>query len=619
MNAERPPRADGETAFAASAALTVDLTLRTFAVEPIPKEVLRRYLGGRGLGAYLLYRHTRAGMDPLSAENPLIFTVGIAQGLPTPYSPKVVLTTKSPLTGAYLYTISSGKLGHSIRRAGYMAIVIRGRSEQPIFLHIGDHTVDFRDARHLWGRKTLAAQEGMLEEAGDGRAATATIGPGGERLVRYAAIMNDGKTYRAFGRGGAGCVMGAKNLKGIVVSGSRKIEPDDPGGFRELRRDVGRGLAQNRDWAERRRAFGTGEDMVWMNRHGMLPTRNWQGGTFEEDGLGGIAPTLTRDKWPRRNIACGPFCPNPCSHFVRIADGPYEGAEADGPEYETLYAFGSNCGIGRFDAVVAAAQICDEYGIDTISAGVTLGFLMECFERGLIDTSHTDGISIQFGDDAAAIACLKKIVERDGAGFLWGEGTRRLAGAISGSLPFAMQCKGLEMGGYEPRGFHGQALEFSLNPKGGDHHGLGLPARAEGRAGTNKEIAGKGEELKKAAIDRILGDSLVLCCFPRRITIPLYPALIHALTGLDIGAGELRRIGWRILTLERLFNTREGLRRRDDTLPSRLLDDPLPDGPNEGSTVPLEELKNEAYAALGWDLETGVPTERVVRELGIVP
>ena len=242
---------------------------------------------------------------------------------------------------------------------------------------------------------------------------------------------------------------------------------------------------------------------------------------------------------------------------------------------------------------------------------------MECFSKGLIDTSHTDGISLNFGDDAALMQCLNKIVERDGAGYLWGEGTRRLAEEISGSRAFAMHCKGMELGGYESRGFYGQALAFALNPKGGDHHGIGLPARMEAAKKTNLNIEGKGGELLKGATDRIIGDSLVLCCFPRNITVPLYSSLLNALTGLSFDTETLNEIGHRILTQERLFNTREGLGREDDTLPGRLLNEPLPDGPNKGSTVPLEALKDEAYTALDWDLKTGTPNKNLLLRLKI--
>ena len=597
--------------------LVVDLTKKTFHTETLPEKILADYLGGRGLGAYLLYHNITSAVDPLSRENPLIFTVGFAQGLDTPFSPKVVVSTKSPLTQGYLYSLSSGTFGHSIRKAGFMAIMIKGASDAPVYLRIADNTVEFRDAWHLWGMKTLETQSAMLKESGDPKASTAAIGPAGETFVKYAAIMNDGKLFRSFGRGGAGCVMGSKNLKGIVISGTNVIHAADPEKFREVKRKVREGLKENRAWADLRRTYGTGEDMPVMNQMGMLPTRNWQTGVFDAEKLAEIAPTLNKDKWPRKNIACGPFCPNPCSHHIQIEGGPYRGASCDGPEYETLYVFGSNCGIDKFDAIVAAAEICDEYGIDTITAGLTISFLMECFTKGLIDASKTDGLKLQFGDDGAVMACLRKIVNREGAGYLWGEGTRRLTDRIPGSSAFAMHCKGLEMGGYECRGFFGQALEFAVNPKGGDHHGMGLPARAEAADGTHREIKGKGARLKKEASERVIGDSLVLCCFPRKIMVPLFETLVAALTGIPVSREHLDEAAWRIMTLERLFNTREGSRREDDSLPDRLLNEPLPDGPYKGSTVPLEALKDEAYAALGWDLSTGIPEETLVKKLGI--
>ncbi len=284
-----------------------------------------------------------------------------------------------------------------------------------------------------------------------------------------------------------------------------------------------------------------------------------------------------------------------------------------------MYVFGPNCGIGKFDAVVAAAQLCDESGIDTMSAGVTISFLIECFTRGLITAEQTDGIELKFGDDEAVMKCLKKIIAREGAGYFWGEGVRAMSARIPGSAAFAMHCKGMEMGGYECRGFYGQALQFALNPKGGDHHGIGLPARAEMADGSNRQTAGKGNLLKPDALGRIIADSLVTCVFPRKVMWPLFPELLTAITGETYRQEDLDRIGMRILTQERLFNTREGLRRADDTLPGRLLNEPLPDGPNKGSTVPLEELKDDGYRTFGWDLQTGIPNEALVKDLGIEP
>ncbi len=599
--------------------LTIDLTARSFRREIIPAETMAAYLGGRGLGVHLLYKTIGPGLDPLSPDNPLIFTAGLAQGISTPFSPKAVVTTKSPLTGIYLYSVSSGAIGHSLRKAGYMAVMVLGKAETPVYLSLKNDAVEFRDARHLWGLNSLEAQQKILAEAGEARASVAVIGPGGEKLIKYASIMTEGEKLRAFGRGGAGCVMGSKNLKGLVVSGNRDVQPGDPATLREVKLKVGAGIKENSVWAELRRKYGTGEDMPLMSKLGMLPTRNFQTGVCDEEILTGIAPMLNSGAWPRQNISCGPYCPNPCSHYIEIKEGPYAGAVCDGPEYETMYSFGTNLGIHKFDAVVKAAQICDENGLDTISAGLTISFLTECFTKGLIDTSHTDGLTLAFGDDEAMIKCLEKIVSREGAGYLWGEGTRRLSELIPGSSGFAMHCKGMELGGYESRGFYGQALQFAINPKGGDHHGVGLPARMEAADGTNRQVAGKGQLLKKDALGRIVSDSLVLCVFPRKIMVPLLPELVSALTGAPHTQEDLDRIGLRILAQERLFNAREGLRRSDDTLPERLLREPLPDGPNQGSTVPLEELKDEAYRAFGWDLQTGLPEEWLLKDLGITP
>ena len=278
--------------------LIIDLTTQTYQIDTLPEKILINYLGGRGLGVNLLYQSIGPGVGPLSPENPLIFTVGFAQGMDTPFSPKVVLTTKSPLTNLYLYSVSSGAFGHSIRKAGYMAIMIKGKAEAPVYLNIGDDKVEFRDARHLWGMKTLAAQNAMLKEAGNPKASTAAIGPGGEKLIKYAAIMNDGKTFRAFGRGGTGCVMGSKKLKGIVISGNHVIQPEDLEGFKEVKQKVRQKLKENRSWVELRRDYGTGEDMPVMNQLGFLPTRNWKTGVFEAEKLMGI--TNASSKLPER-------------------------------------------------------------------------------------------------------------------------------------------------------------------------------------------------------------------------------------------------------------------------------------------------------------------------------
>ena len=596
--------------------LKIDLSNRSYEVEEIPNKIIRQYLGGRGLGAYLLHKLVPPGADPLGEENHLIFSAGPANGTGMPYSAKSVVTTKSPLTNINLYSVSSGTFSHQMRRAGFWSLDISGVAESPVYIAINNEEVSFHDASPLWGIESATAQSLMLERLSSNNAATVAIGPAGEKLLKYACIMADGSTYRTFGRGGAGCVMGSKRLKGIIISGNNKIEPADKDSFNALKRAIVKNIGENKDWVEGHRNFGTGGHVVVLSELGVLPTRNWNVGHFE--GAAKICTTTNKDEWPLKNISCAPFCPTPCSHYVEIERGPYWGVHCDGPEYETIYAFGSDCGIAKFDAIIAAAQICDENGLDTMSAGATIGFAMECFEKGLIRLEDTDGIDLRFGNDKAMLAMLEKIVNQDGFGKRLAEGVKRLSEEIKGSEMFAMHVKGLELGGYECRGLMAQALQFAINNRGGCHHGYGIPALTEVFDGTRMQIEGKGEQVKNMAIYAIIRDSLVICAFPRMIvTNTMLRDIASALFGEPWSADDLDKIGMRTICQERLFNMREGITRRDDTLPARLLNEPMPDGPTQGVTVPLEELKDDYYRVMGWDLLTGNPPDSLLDELEI--
>jgi len=475
--------------------------------------------------------------------------------------------------------------------------------------------VTFRSAKTLWGLEPFKAQQAMLKNL-PGKAASAAIGPAGEQRVKSAGVFSEGGYYRAFGRGGAGAVMGAKNLKGLVIYGDKEVTVADKAGFKAARKAVMDNIKKNPKWAALRRNFGTGADMDRMHEAGILPSYNWQGGTF--DGWAGICPTTTAEKWPRKNIPCGPYCPAICSHYIRINKGPYKGAHCDGPEYETFYAFGSNCGVDKFDAVVAANQICDEFGIDTMTAGITIGFSMECFETGLLTLKDTDGIELRFGDDRAMIAVLKKMAAREGFGRRLLKGTLALSREIKGSESFAMHAKGMEFGGYECRGINGQALQFAVSARGGCHHAYGLPARTETYDGTGAEIESKGRTVKTQACGRIIRDCFMACTFPGPVlTPPIIADALSAILGGSWTVEDLNLIGERIMCQERLFNMREGLTRRHDTLPARLLKEPKPDGPLKGAVVPLEALKDAYYDAMGWSRKTGNPGKRVLKRLDI--
>ena len=595
--------------------LKINMSNRSFEIEDISPETIRKYIGGRGLGAYLLYRSVPAKADPLGDDNHLIFTAGPVSGSGLYYSSKVNVNTKSPLTGIYLYSISSGIMAQQMRRAGFWAIDIGGMADSPTYLQIVDRTVYFKDATALWGLETAEAQRQMCRGLVPKNAATVGIGPAGEQLNRYASLYTDGLLYRCFGRGGAGAVMGSKNLKGLVVTGDRQVRTDSEEKINRLNKEIAALLkSEHKGWAAQWRRYETAADLEVMNKLGMLPTRNWQTGQF--DGWRGIDKSTTPMGWPEKGRACGPFCPTPGCRDVEVKDGPYRGARSD-IEWETVYGFGTSCGVDKMEAVIAAGQICDEYGVDTITAGVTIGFAMECFEKGLIDKNDTDGIDLRFGNDEAMIAVLNKMVKQQGFGKQIAKGTMRLSEEIKGSEAFAMHAKGMEFGGYECRGSNGQALQFAIDNRGGCHHGYGLPARMEVFDNTRLDVAGKGEYVKQAAIVRMLRDSLIVCTFSPIYNEQMILKVLSAGFGQMWSAADVREVGVRVMCQERLFNMREGITEKDDCLPARLLKEPKPDGPTKGTVVPLKELKQDYYQAMGFDVATGNPPDALLAELGI--
>lgn len=601
--------------------LIVNLTDQSYHKVPLPEEVSYRYLGGRGLGAYLLAKYLPPDTHSYDEANPLIFSIGPLQGTRAPFSSKVILTTKSPLTGIYLFSIASGNLGHDLARCGHRALVIIGRSDAPCYLWIGDHGVEFRSASHLWGISTSQAQSMMLQEVSCSEASTVTIGPAGEKQVRFANVIIGGPKMRAFGRGGAGAVMGSKRLKGLAIRGTHPMTVADIQTFRKAARIIGRAVAARPDWVQRRQREGTTTSMGILQEYGMLPTRNWQRGSFEH--FERLAPLAHCDDepWHGESVPCAPLCPAPCARRYRVVRGEYADMVSEGPDYETIYALGTNCGLDCFDAIVAADKFCDEMGMDTISAGVVLSFAMECYERKLISAAELDGVELNFGNHRELLVMLQRIANRSGFGNLLAEGARRCAEVIGqGSEAFAMHAKGLELGGWGCRAAYGQALQYALGSRGGCHHDLGIPAKAEYATPDATTITGKGQLVLHTASGRIARDSAIICSFSGEY-VDLEPVamLLSGVWGFNVSSETLILAGERILNMERLLNVREGINRGADRLPDRLLQEPLPDGPRQGSTVPLEALKTEFYATVGWDIDTGVPLPATLERLGIGP
>lgn len=598
--------------------IRVNLTTGSVTTEQIDPRIVRLFVGGRGLGAYLLYRDSRAGVDPLGPENQLIFATGPLCGTAAPGSSRYAVVTKSPLTGLYLMSISGGYFGGDLRRAGCDVLVLEGRAEKPSYLVVESGTVEVRDATRFWGMNTLHTQEFLSQELGSARVSVACIGPAGENQIPYASIMNE---RRSAGRGGAGAVMGSKNVKAIVARRGPAIQVIDPEGFRDALRHAAVELRNNPNTGRRLPQYGTSTNVTSLNAVGILPIRNWQKNSAGPES-GRISGETTRPRFVVKDMACAPPCPVRCGKLVLVREGEYAGTLGDNPDYETLYAFGACCEVWDPEPIFAANALCDELGLDTISTGVSIAFAMECFERGLITTSDTGGVELRFGSHEVYGRLIRDIAYRRGFGALLARGTRKMAEDIGqGSDRFAMHVKGLELGGYDPRGATGMALVYACGPRGGCHHAGGYTVQAELGGGRYDRFSREGKAaLVKATRDRRAGgsDSALMCNFVSSgMSDETFARMLAAVTGWDFLPGDIYLVGERISTVERLYNVREGLTPAMDTLPPRLLEESAPTGPAAGRKVHLASLIEDFYKECGWDVLTGCPTEERIRVLGL--
>ena len=593
--------------------LRVDLTDGSIQTEALDDTIAQRFLGGRGYGVKILYDENPPGVDPLTSENRLIFFTSPLMGGEVPCSVKPCLVTKSPLTQTVTMSLSGGDFGSQLRFTGYDGVIIVGKAEHPVYLQIHDEEVKIKDARHIWGKDAIETQDVLREAFQDKKARVAAIGPAGERLVRFSSIINE---RHAFGRGGVGAVMGSKKLKAIVVRGTKSAKLFDEQEFNALVREL-----RERFKSEKVKSFaryGTAGVVGLVNDRGIFPTRNYQSGIFE--GASRISGEA-REAYVKRHVTCYK-CPVGCSVLVTATEEPYSGIKTEGPEYETLWSFGAQCGNDNLSAILAANELCFRYGLDTISTGNSIGFAMECFEKGLITKDDTDGIELRFGNHQAIVEMLRKIASREGFGDVLAEGVRRASQKIGkNSQKLAMQVKGSEMCAYDPRGAMGQGLSFATCPRGADHQkGLirqevfGKPPpidrfATEGKAGIVKEIQDEMAFL----------DAMGICCLLTRrdVTGPAdYAKLFKCLTGIELTEQDIWTLGERIFNLERLFNQREGFSRKDDTLPDRFLTEPFREGPSAGHTVPLDQLLDDYYRVRGWDAN-GSPTQKTLARLGL--
>jgi aldehyde:ferredoxin oxidoreductase len=599
--------------------LRVDLTHQTVSVEDIEPQAARDFIGGRGLAIKYLYQEMDPRTDPLSPENKLVLATGPLTATPAPTGNRYMVVTKSPLTGALSCSNSGGVLPTEMKRTGFDMIIVEGKAKEPVYLWVNDDQVEIRPSGHIWGKNTHETEDIVLAET-DPKAKVACIGPAGERLARIAAIVND--KHRAAARSGVGAVMGSKNLKAVAVRGARPVSLAETEKMNELCRVVRADVNRDVKKGSSLREYGTAYVPAVTNVLGILPTRNFQTGVFE--GIEGITGRVLKEKYLVRAKPCF-GCPIACGRLTRVED-PIYGGEGEGPEYETIAALGSACGVGNLAAVTKANYLCNELGLDTISMGATISCAMELYEKGYLPEQDIS-MPLHFGDADAVIEMVKLAGKREGFGDLLAEGSYRLA-AKYGHPELSITAKKQEFPGYDPRGAKGMGLLYATSNIGASHMAgdlaypevFGVPEKLDPLTTKDKPRLIKLFEDAFAVIDaaglcvflsvRYLFDPSVNL-WPTRLT-----HMMNYATGANYTQETLLQAGERIFNLERLFLIKAGFTRKDDTLPKRMLEEPLPEGPGQGHVVELAEMLDEFYALRGWD-EHGVPTQKKLQALGL--
>jgi len=600
--------------------LHIDLTTGKMHVEPLNIEYAKKYIGGIGLGIRLLLDYSKPGVDPFSPENPLILTTGPISGTVWPTGGNGhAFVAKSPQSFGVGESKSHGSFGTELKRAGYDAVIFRGKSEKPVYLWIDDDTVQLKDAKHLMGKSPSETEDMIREELGDYYIRVAAIGPAGEKLVRLACIIND-KT-RAAGRTGMGAVMGSKNLKAIAVRGTHDVTVAKPDEFLEFVKEFHERMKGPA--TQKYRTLGTPLNVLVHNKIACLPTRNYNNASFEAAEK--VSGEYLNEHYVAKIIGCS-SCAMRCEHVCVVPEGPYKGAMSR-VEYEPLWAMAPYCGIDRLDAVIKGMELCNHYGIDAIGAGVIVAFAMDCYENGILTKDDLDGIEARFGNHEALIQLIEKIGKREGIGDILAEGVKIAAEKIGkGAEKFAQHIKGVEVTGYDLRTLKTAALGFAVSFRGADHnrHGAYGFDVTWGKEGNPKRFIaekGRGKMVKDREDLYTVIDSLIICKFSRGTYYNGFEdiaKLYRLVTGFEVTAEDMRRSGERINNVARLFNVREGFSRKDDTLPYKVMHHPVPDeGPSKGAYVTKEELDlllDDYYEARGWTKD-GIPTIEKLKEL----
>jgi aldehyde:ferredoxin oxidoreductase len=606
--------------------LRVNLTKQTITVEETNQVWAQQFLGGAGLATKYFYEEVPGGVDPLGPENSLIFMTGPLTGTASASASRYSVVAKSPQTGLWGQANSGGSFGPALKKSGYDGIIFEGISPTPLTLQIIDGESKLLDASHLWGLSVLETDD-VLQRSATQKMTVAAIGPAGENLVTYAAIMND--KHRAAGRCGLGAVMGSKKLKAIACAGSQPVKLADKNGFQSAAAKQF-SLIDESILKVGFDTFGTNMLADFVNVRGGYPTRNWQEGVFEE--IDSINAEAIMDSVFVEGTSCF-ACPITCGRATKIKSGKWKGDQGEGPEYESTNTLGSMCGISDIDAITKANYLCNEYGLDTISTGATIAFAMECFEKGILTRQQTSGLEIAFGDGDTLVVLVEKIAKREGIGDLLARGTKAMAAELGqGSEKFAMHVKGLELPAYDSRAAKITGLGYVTANRGGDHMTgyvqgptfMDVPFLIVDDSSIQDPFTANPAETKVlvdmenalAVLDAFGGCKFMGILLPADELIDLF---VYA-TGWAFALEDFRKAGERIYNLTRAACVREGVSRTDEVLPERLMSEPLPSGPAEGMVNDrqmLEEMKDAYYDLRGWDRETGIPAPEKLEELGL--
>jgi aldehyde:ferredoxin oxidoreductase len=591
----------------------VDLTKGTVVKEPLDQEAARLYIGARGLGTKILASEIDPATDPLSPANKLIFAPGPLSGTNAPAAGHYDVVTKGPLTGTIAASSSGGNFGPMLKFAGYDMLIVEGKAEKPVYLWIKDEAVEIRDAADLWGKTTPKTTE-AVRLATDEEASVACIGPAGERLVLFASIMNE--CNRAAGRTGVGAVMGSKNLKAVAVRGTGAVRVADAKAFREVVVKTRNKIMSHPVGGTGLRMFGTDVLVNILNESGGLPTRNSREAVFEgADKVGGESLSKRLLIRPRACFSCVISC----GRATRVTEPKYVGI-GEGPEYETAWALGPDCGIDDLDAVTKANYLCNEYGLDTITMGATIACAMDMFEQGILTLKDTDGMALNFGNAEAMVEMVRKTGTGEGFGNKLALGSFRLAENYD-HPEYSMTVKKQELPAYDARCLQGMGLSYATNNRGGDHvRGYVTAVEILGNPIKMDSLATEGKASVTILFQNLTAalDSTGTCLFTTfGQGAEDLAELLTAATGTFYTPEDFLKAGERIWNMERLFNLKAGFTLQDDTLPERLLKDPIPSGPCKGEVSKLDKMLPEYYSLRGWD-PSGVPTNEKLKELGLL-